>query len=594
MALNDPNTLYRLKAQVGRAFKKGVPETPELHRVLDLPRRIWEEREDLDEFAAALTLYLKKPRGTQTLRPLQAVALQELHDFSGLLGPIEVGEGKTLITFLAPVVMEAKRPVLVVPAKLRDHKTIGEFAVLAEHWKGHPRLEVVSYEKLSREGGTKYLQQLQPDLLIFDEVHRLKNSGAAVTRKVKHWMQAFPDTRIVAMSGTITKRSLLDFAHIVRWALPLGCPLPQSEKELEAWAAAVDVIKQYEQRVQTAPGALIAFCNAMEKQQGLAGIRSAIRRRIQETPGVVASRGRSVAASLNISLHLVDEYNDRIKKLSAKLYDGILPNGDVYIVEGKENSPTALQARWRIMRTLTSGFWYQWDPQPPKDWLELRSAWKKTVRRILEEHIPGLESEALVAKAAIHNKLGLAAHEQYVEWNKVKDLHKWVVKPIWEDDCIIRRVEKWSKKNTGLIWVSEVALGERLEKDLGLPYFHEMGLDRIGRPVEKTRPDDGCIVVSVSSNSDGRNLQHWSKNLVISPPPTGTTWEQLLGRTHRQGQEEDEVEVDVLIGCAVEYQCWRQATEDAYYGSSMEGQKKLTYATIDQTFKVPSSDGYLW
>jgi hypothetical protein len=582
-----------MKKFVGRSFKKDVPETPELHRILDLPRRKWEERENIEQFAHDVTRYLKVRTGAQSLRPMQAIALQEIHDYRGMFGPIPVGEGKTLISFLAPVVLEAKRPLLVVPARLRK-KTEREFAALEQHWKRHPKLEIVNYEKLSREGGTTYLQKLRPDLLIFDEAHKLKNRSAAVTRKVSAWMRTFPETLVVAMSGTVTSRSLLDFAHILLWVLPKSHPLPRPISELEAWAAAVDEIKNYEQRVATGPGALRMMCDGEEKQKGREGIRSAVRRRIQETPGVIAVQGVSVAASLNISLELEAGYNAKIKALARQLHEGRLPNGDVYVEEGKPNSPAALQARWRIMRTLTSGFWYQWDPRPPADWLELRATWRKVVRKLLEDHIPGLESEALVTRAAQQKKLGLGAYELYEEWRKVRDDHRWSVVPVWEDDCIIRRVESWAKKHDGLIWVSEVALGQRLEKDLGLPYFHEMGLDSLKRSVESMDPDDGSVVVSVGSNSEGRNLQAWNQNLVISPPPTGTVWEQVIGRTHRQGQEADEVEVDVVIGCEVEMQCWKQAVRDAEYASNIEGPKKLTYATIDQTFRVPSSDGALW
>lgn len=588
----SPGSVARMQKLTGKMFKRnGVPETPELHRILDLPRRVWQEKEGLEELTEAVTNYCKLPHGRQRLRPVQAVALQEAHDFGGLFGPIPVGEGKTLISFLTPVVLEAKRPVLIVPARLRD-KTIREFAALEQHWRSHPRIEILSYEKLSREGGTKYLQTLQPDLLIFDEVHKLKNRSAAVTRKVAAWMKTFPETRVVAMSGTITKRSLLDFSHVLRWALPTCCPLPQPLAELESWASAVDEIKTFEQRVQTSPGALVAFCSPDEKMRGIEGVRSGLRRRIQETSGVVATSGQSVSASLNIALHLEEGYNDRIKELSAQLRNGVLPNGDVYVEEGREAS--ALQAKWRIMRTLTSGFWYDWEPKPPREWLELRSSWKKTVRRVLEEHIPGLESEALIVKAAKQKKLGAAAHDLYERWHEVKDEHRWSVVPRWEDDCLIDRVGEWAKKHSGLIWVSEVALGHRLEEKLGLPYFHEMGRDKLNRAVETMDPKEGSVVLSVASNSEGRNLQAWNENLVISPPPTGTVWEQLLGRTHRQGQEADEIWVDVIIGCDVEWQCWKQAVKDAKYASGIEGVKKLMYATVDQAFKIPSPDGFLW
>jgi len=142
--------------------------------------------------------------------------------------------------------------------------------------------------------------------------------------------------------------------------------------------------------------------------------------------------------------------------------------------------------------------------------------------------------------------------------------------------------------------VSEVALGERLQADLGLAYFKNMGVDHDGAAIEDANPADGCIVASVSSNSEGRNLQAWADNLIISPPPTGTVWEQMLGRTHRPGQLADEVWAEVFIGCQVELDCWHQAVKDAQYASKIENPKKLTYATVDETFARPVEGGALW
>lgn len=582
-------------AKMSKAFKRmarqEVPATEELHRILDLPRRIWEKDPNLEAFTALATRYLKTPTGAQKLFPIQAKGLQELHDMGGLYGPIPVGEGKTLLSFLAPVVLDAQRPLLVVPARLRD-KTIREFAGLAQHWKGHAGLQIVSYEKLSREGGTELLQKYRPDVLIFDECHRLKNPGAAVTRKVAAWMKTFPETKVLNLTGTSTKRSMLDFAHTLRWSLPNCYPLPRSPEELEVWAAAVDEIKHYEKRMPANPGALLKLCTPVERTEGRTGIRNAVRRRIQETPGVITCESKMMDVSLNIQLVLEKGYNQRIRDLAEKLHEGVMPNGDVFLVEGKDIQ--ALQKKWALMRTLTSGFWYDWDPRPPADWLAMRAAWRKSVRSILEQHIPGLESEALVSKAAANGRINEHFQTLYEEWKAVRSLHKWDVVPVWEDDVIIERVAKWSKHHKGLIWVSEVGLGERLEKDLGLPYFHEMGKDRIGRYVESIDPKHGSIVVSVQANGEGRNLQAWNDNLVISPPPTGTVWEQLLGRTHRTGQEADEVWVEVVIGCATEWDCWRQAMRDAKYAAELEGRKRLTVATIDQAFQIPSSDGGLW
>jgi hypothetical protein len=589
----SPEAIAKMKREIDKHHKKEIWASDELHRILDLPKIDWESTEDLDSFTEMATRYLKLPNGTQKLWPQQAMALRYAHDCGGLFGPIPVGNGKTLVSFLAPVVLEAKRPLLIVPARLRD-KTYREFAVLEQHWKSHPGLQIVSYEKISNASGTEFLQKYHPDLFIFDEVHKLKNKSAAVTRKISAWMRTFQNTKVIAMSGTVIKRSLLDFNHILEWALPQGCPLPRPRAEVEAWAAAVDEIKPHEQREPAAPGALIMMCDPVEKTQGREGIRKALRRRIHQSPGVLACRGQKVDASLNIQLVLERGYNKHVRSLARKLQDGVLPNGDVFLVEGREGSAAALNARWRHMRTLTSGFWYDWDPKPPADWLELRASWKRVVRRLLEEHLPGLESEALVTRAAQQKKLGMAAYELYAQWASVKDAHKWDVVPVWVDDVIVQRVAKWIKHHTGLIWVSEVALGERLEQELGLPYFHEMGKDRLGRPIMSTRPADGSVVVSVSSISDGQNLQSWSENLVISPPPTGSVWEQMIGRTHRPGQLADEVWFEVVIGCRVEWECWRQAVRDAQLQDQLENPKKLTFATIDKAFQTPVDGGGLW
>jgi len=601
-ALTDisPDKLLKLRRRLGRSFKEEISDTPELKRIIELPRRIWQEEiyegMDVEQLVVALTDYLKIQEGEQVLRPVQAKALQEAHDIGGLFGPIPVGDGKTLISFLVPVAMEAERPLLVVPAKLRE-KTRRDFLGLAEHWKRHPHIPVVSYEKISRENGTRYLEDLNPDLIICDEAHRLRNKTAAVTRRFSQWMEKHPETRMVAMSGTITNRSLLDFDHILRWCLPAELqPLPPPSMELNAWAAAVDVIKPRENRMAANPGALRKLCNAEELQQGREGVRSAVRRRYQETPGVVASPGQEVDASLNIVLSLVDGYNDRILQLAHDLNGdppekrGKKPNGEVV-------TDRDLAVRWQIFRCLTSGFWYEWVPPPPKPWRKARGAWKKNVHDILAQDIVGLESEMLVARAVAGGderwNFENDVYKTYAAWKAVRDTYEPDVQPVWEDVRMLHAIHEWTRTHRGIIWVSEVALGECIEETMGLPYFRNLGLNKDKRPIEDVDPSEGCVVASVSANSEGRNLQAWAENLVISPPPDGKTWQQLLGRTHRPGQEADEVWVDVFIGCKVEWQCFQQALRDAHYASKMEASKKLTYATIDR-FEPPWGENSLW
>lgn len=588
--LDDAATLDRLRARIARMFKRdGVPDTGELRRVLNLPRRVWKDDPRLDELVEVLTAYLKTPMGTMKLWPAQATALEELADLGFLFGKLPIGSGKTIVSLLAPVVLDTDekftKALLVVPAKLRE-KTYREFAVLREHWRSSAwtlREPVVSYEKLSREGGTELLEELAPDLLVLDECHRLRNKSAAVTRRINAYVEAHAP-RVVAMSGTITTRSILDFAHVLSWCMPGDkMPLPQVVAELEVWAAALDEIKFNDDRKQVEVGALKKLCSGAEEWTR-DGVRKAFKRRMDETPGIVALDVEGCAASLNVVLMPVIGYNEKTRALAKKLRAGEKPNGDPVTDDD-------LAARWRIFRTLTSGFWHDWQPPPAKGWLEIRRKWKRTVRRVLEEREPGLESEALVAKAAKAGKLDMQALLDYAGWMTIKDSYVPNVVPVWVDDRMVRFVDGWRKEHVGIIWVSEVALGEKLQEDLGLPYFHELGLCG-KKTIEDADPKDGCIVASVGSNAEGRNLQRWNDNLIISPPPTGS--EQLCGRTHRPGQDADEVWVEVAIGCDVERECWAQAMRDVRYAEAVEGPKKLARATISPFDAMPKRDGALW
>jgi superfamily II DNA or RNA helicase len=90
------------------------------------------------------------------------------------------------------------------------------------------------------------------------------------------------------------------------------------------------------------------------------------------------------------------------------------------------------------------------------------------------------------------------------------------------------------------------------------------------------------MICSIASNSEGRNMQAWSTNLVVSPPTSGQTWEQMLGRTHRDGQEADEVSCHLLVSLREQADAFERACRDARYISDSTGQEqKLCYADID-------------
>ena len=85
-----------------------VQDSAELRRILAIPRRVYSDA-DADRLVDLLTNALKTPHGTMRLMRHQAIALAEIAQYGGVFLPLPVGAGKTLISFLAPVVYASMR-----------------------------------------------------------------------------------------------------------------------------------------------------------------------------------------------------------------------------------------------------------------------------------------------------------------------------------------------------------------------------------------------------------------------------------------------------------------------------------------------------
>jgi hypothetical protein len=197
-----------------------VPDSQDIQRVAFLPRRDW--RVGADDLAARATDLLRTPKacaecgqqrgphlrvlaapgepcapdGTRPCRfrhiPLslynhQAAFLVEFAAWSGLLAPMGVGRGKTLSGFLSFTVGQSLRPMLVLQAGLIE-KAKRNQADLSQYWKIPNWIKIISYEVLGRVSGKEELIKYQPDMIVFDEVHKLKSRKAAVTKRVERYV----------------------------------------------------------------------------------------------------------------------------------------------------------------------------------------------------------------------------------------------------------------------------------------------------------------------------------------------------------------------------------------------------------------------
>jgi hypothetical protein len=546
-----------------------VQHTRELQRILAIERRIWTDA-DATDLAARLTAILRLARGTMALRPVQAQALYEAEKVGGLFGPIRVGGGKTLLSLLVAFVLGSRRPILLLPAKLIE-KTKREMRELALHWPIPNFIRIVSYEMLGRTQSSNLLEQYAPDLIVADECHKLKNTKAAVTKRVARYMSGAPGTRFVAISGTITSRSVKDYAHILRWCLkPESCPLPLSWHELEDWADALDEKPNSENTCDV--GALAFFCSEEERREPtLTGTRKAIRRRLTETPGVVATREiHDASCSLSIASYEVAQGPAITAAFKLLRDDWTTPDG----------WPIAdPMTMWRHARELAVGFFYKWDPRPPDDWILARKEWYKACREILGSNRRQLDSLLEVTNAvdAGHYPEAMPLLEA---WRAIEKSFTPNTVPVWLDYAVIEAVKLWAYRAPGIVWTEHRAFAIELARQTRLSYYGSKGQDENGRPIEAHDPTES-LIASVASNAEGRNLQAFSRNMIVSPPPNGRIWEQLLARTHRDGQLEDEVTFDVILTCLEHANAFQQARYDAQYIEHSTGQaQKLIYADV--------------
>lgn len=550
--------------------RREVKRSADFQRIVNLPVRA---PFDAEALAREMTEALKAPGGTMKLRPVQAQALYELMITGGLFAPLGVGTGKTLVFLLAPVVLGLKRAIGLLPASLIE-KTEKERAELALHWRIDRSMQLFSYEMLGRVNASTWLDVKRPDGIITDESHRLKNPKAACTRRVKRYLNENPDVKFVAKSGTIIGKSLRDCAHLLRWSLgPEASPIPQTEGELDEWADCLDERVNPMQRVR--PGALLELETEPSEGDELSRARRAFHQRLTKTPGIVLSlNAEQVNCSLYIEGHLYDvneatEQNFDTLRNTWETPDGWALSEAVDV--------------WRHARELALGFHYIWDPRPPDEWLQARRAWAKYVRDYLSASRT-LDSEKQVA---LECEAGNIPDDEYRAWMKVKDTFQINQKAVWHDESVLDLCQKWLEKEKGICWVGHTFFGHELAKRTGLPYFGQSGLDAKGNSLvdlsqsikdgKKLQP----IIASIAANGTGKNLQPWSKNLIVSCPTGADVLEQLVARTHRPGQLADEVQVDILIGCIEHVDAWKRARAEAKMAADMLGQpQKILLADV--------------
>lgn len=589
--------------------RRGVLSSHDFQRIKALPRRDWETR-DQSEVEAYFLKHLRRPGSKATLRPVQVAALWEMRYSNGLFVSARTGSGKTLISLLGFLVLNAIRPLLIVPAALKE-KTMRDANRYRQDWF-IPHCRIMSYELLGLMQAEHELATYEPDVIIFDECHRIKSRSAARTKRLIAYLKSAPDTKVVAMSGTIAKRSIKDYSHIADWCLKERSPVPREFRTLVDWSSALDDEssipfdeegnqKWWDRDAKEVgptldPGVLLELCSPEElaEPDRLRAVRKAYRRRLTDSPGVIATQEAALGVSLRISPIVVRD--PVISQHVAQMKQTWERPDKVEIVDQFEI--------WRHLRTLNCGFFYRWNPAPPAPWRALRKEWAGVVREVLRTNRRGIVSAAMVERAILEGaydnhpwgeEIGRTMRNVYDEWKLAEPTfdEEKNKEAIWLSRATLDACKTWAQKNPGIIWVKFVEFGRILSQYTGISYYAQKGLDANGRFIE-SHPPHTPMIASIDACSAGFNLQNgWSQNLIVSMPTTGMQSEQLISRVHRDGQRADEVTVDVLAAVPEIFADFDKACSDARRATDMEGQEqRLCYADI--TIPAPQDRAALW
>jgi hypothetical protein len=553
---------------------EGPRDSGDFRRVSALPRR------DLDLSAANVDAYterFRRPGGTMRLLEIQAAALKDAEAAGGLVGFIGLGHGKTLLSLLLFTAWRSRVGVLLLKASLVDKLLKLEYPELAKHWRlpnlaPHHRapfypdasgvLHVISYNQLSSPRTPTLLEDINPDAIVGDEGHTLAGNSSRGKRFRRYVRKRGAPVKQGIVSGSLTKKSPKDYFTLAVSALGDGAPAPKDWREQQAWAMAIE-----NENEGAAPGVLATLCEPGESLQG------AWRRRLVQTPGVVATVEGSAAVPLtihNASVPVPDVVRDALAKLRK---DWTLPDG----------APLSEATQYyAAIRQLSCGFYYRriYPRGESKalidEWNDCRRAYFKDLRARLAASIPGQDSPQLCWEAAAEGRWRCDTWEA---WADIKPEVQPDTETVWLSRYALDAAIAWARAAPGIVWLESEAMIVATEaaRETGLPCYQ----DKDDAEAIRREKGDRSIFLSINSHREGHNLQCFTRQLFVTPLPSNDWLGQAIGRSLRKGQTRP-VHVDFFLHTPEILKAVSDARRRAQYVENTTGSwQALLHASYD-------------
>ena len=660
----------RVLAVLGEQALVGGTVITDLSRILALP--VIPEGAprcpDPEAYAATLRNHLAPP--DFSFRPLQLDGIWEYETTGGLISPLGVGHGKTILSVgVAKVGLQRRghhRAMLLVPPEVvsqlvkTDLPKIRRWMALDGipiwHVTGNASerrricsqpgngLWIYTYSLFSQPSGEDEVRAIAPTLIICDEAHNVSRKTSTRTRRFIHLYEdmekallakKLPETsaehvELVALSGTITRRSLKDYAHLSNMSLVNASPIPFYGETVRLLSLAIDADRGGEGATMTEHERLqveryrhwardvLGYDYYDAKYQNYTWsdmIREAYQKRLRCSPGVVGSSDAGVEASLILSWSEPPRPKGADGELMVTLMRRIAeemktPDGDEIdfgmhsfkwyweLSAGFYNSfrwPTVQE----VMRSAASKGKVCTEDQAlgaiefAKQHHALKQLYHVELRKFLKgRRLPKCDSPMLVAnelkwqlvekKTARHSLPGdLKVAYLNMIAAEYADLPARRRLPTRVCDYKVKAAVEWARQHSkenegGFIWYHHPEIGEwlcELLKEEDIPFTYAPAGDNDSPFV------DGIVVASYAHGT-GKNLQHQCRNLFLELPDSAQTMEQTIGRTHRAGQTADDVRCDVFVSNGFDLAYFNHLLRDADYIQMSTGtQQRLCYAT---------------
>ena len=530
-----------MSTYVPQPTAKQLGHTLEESRILGLPRWSWDSVPDY-------TSITRLPGGTFSFRTVQNAAFHQMLETQGLVAELTMGDGKGLICHAGPELMRryfpggCERPLVLVPSKLKGTYW-REQAKYAKHFALHPNQQMYSYHDLSTGRGQGLLERIKPDWIFCDEAAALRNFTSARTKRFFGYLREHPEVKVVFLSGTMTRRSILDYAHFVKYALGERSFLPVGKEEVDTWSVVLD------ENGEPAWEDLERF-----RRMGVIGNKAMRRERATEVEKVRTwfseLRKTSIGSIVSPATLDVDAALEWVERKVT------VPHNVQQAIDDLEGSWTRpdgeelmdIFTMRQALRQTGRGFHYYWswptDPDgfPIKDeeWLEKRALYHRAVRTVLGDENPRWDSPMWVIKrldelATVHPIM----KRSYDGWLTVKHrptppTHTNWISSYMLDDACNWAIERLQAKENGIIWFKHRCVGKALA-ERGIPTFMESGKD-----IDEKGKDGPIVAASIAMHGEGKNLQYAYNNcLYLETPETTDLLEQSVARIHRSGQPED-------------------------------------------------------